>query len=131
MPRCPSVDHVNTGRSNIVNEVFKSEYEKAFSILKEFMEMIARHVAWPNDELVRFFTGSFAAILDGLYREQVLLVHALRDKDSRIRELEAAEWAELEELSSTNRFRSVVRWQVLSGTSDRIGGDDDQDKGIG
>jgi hypothetical protein len=81
-----------------MKEVFKSEYEKAFSILKEFMEMIARNVSWPQDELVRCFTNSFEAILDGLYGEQILLIHALRDKDRRIRELEAAEWAELEEL---------------------------------
>jgi len=81
-----------------MNEVFKSEYEKAATVLKDFMGMIEQHVAWPNSDLVRCFTDSFSAILAGLFREQVLLVEALRRKEERIVELEAAEWAELEEL---------------------------------
>lgn len=62
------------------------------------MEMIEQHVSWPNKELVRCFTKSFSEILDGLYQEQVVLVDALRRKEKRISELEAKEWAELEEL---------------------------------
>ena len=81
-----------------MNEVFKSEYEKADTILQYFMEMIEQHVSWPNKELVRCFTKSFSEILDGLYQEQVVLVDALRRQEKRISELEAKEWAELEEL---------------------------------
>jgi hypothetical protein len=36
--------------------------------------------------------------LDGLYQEQVVLVDSLQRKEQRINELEAKEWAELEEL---------------------------------
>jgi trehalose-6-phosphate synthase len=81
-----------------MNEVFKSEYEKADTILRTFMGMIEQHVSWPNNELVRCFTTSFSEILDGLYREQAILVDALQRKEELINELEAKEWAELEEL---------------------------------
>jgi trehalose-6-phosphate synthase len=81
-----------------MNDVFKSEYEKADTILQNFMGMIQQHVSWPNNDLVRCFTKSFGEILDGLYQEQVVLVDALRRKEERINELEAKEWAELEEL---------------------------------
>jgi trehalose-6-phosphate synthase len=81
-----------------MNEVFKSEYEKADTILRNFMGMIEQHVSWPNNELVRCFTTSFSEILDGLYHEQAILVDALQRKDELINELEAKEWAELEEL---------------------------------
>jgi len=81
-----------------MNEVFKSEYEKADTILRNFMGMIEQHVSWPNNELVRCFTTSFSEILDGLYREQVNLVDALRKKDQRIIDFESKEWAELEEI---------------------------------
>jgi len=82
----------------MMNEVFKSEYEKADTILRNFMGMIEQHVSWPNNELVRCFTTSFSEILDGLYREQVILVDALRKKEQRIIDLESKQWAELEEL---------------------------------
>jgi hypothetical protein len=81
-----------------MNEVFKSEYEKADTILQNFMGMIEQHVSWPNKQLVRCFTTSFSEILDGLYREQKFLLDALRRKERRIRDLESKEWAELEEL---------------------------------
>ena len=81
-----------------MNEVFQSQYEKADTVLRDFMGMIEQHVAWPNSDLLRCFTDSFSAILEGLYREQVLLVEALRRKEQRIIELEGVEWAELEEL---------------------------------
>jgi trehalose-6-phosphate synthase len=81
-----------------MNEFFKSEYEKADTILKYFMGMIEQHVSWPNKELIRCFTNSFSEILDGLYQEQVVLVDSLQRKEERINELEAKEWAELEEL---------------------------------
>ena len=81
-----------------MNEVFKSEYEKADTILRNFMGMIEQHMSWPNSELVRCFTASFSEILDGLYREQVILIDALKNKEQRIIDLESKEWAELEEL---------------------------------
>ena len=81
-----------------MNEVFQSQYEKADTVLRDFMGMIEQHVAWPNSDLLRCFTDSFSTILEGLYREQVLLVEALRRKEQRIIELEGVEWAELEEL---------------------------------
>ena len=81
-----------------MNEVFKSEYEKADTILRNFMGMIELQVSWPNNELVRCFTTSFSEILDGLCREQAILVDALQRKEELINDLEAKEWAELEEL---------------------------------
>ena len=81
-----------------MNEVFKSEYEKADTMLRNFMGKIEQYVSWPNNELVRCFTTSFCEILDGLYREQTILVDALQRKEELINELEAKEWAELEEL---------------------------------
>ena len=81
-----------------MNEVWQSQYEKADTVLRDFMGMIEQHVAWPNSDLLRCFTDSFSTILKGLYREQVLLVEALRRKEQRIIELEGVEWAELEEL---------------------------------
>ncbi len=81
-----------------MNEVFKSEYEQADTILQNFMGMIEQHVTWPNNELVRCFTTSFSEILNGLYHEQEMLLDALRKKEQRITELESKEWAELEEL---------------------------------
>ena len=80
-----------------MNEVFQSQYEKADTVLRDFMGMIEQHVDWPNSDLLRCFTNSFSTILEGLYREQVLLLEALRRKEQRIIELEGVEWAELEE----------------------------------
>lgn len=81
-----------------MNEVFKTEYEKANTILHDFMGMIEQHVSWPNNDLVRCFTTSFSEILNGLYHEQEILLDALRRKEQRISDLESKEWAELEEL---------------------------------
>ena len=81
-----------------MNDIVKIEYEQAKYVFENFMSMVKQYVTWPNKELVRCFTISFSALLDGLGREQNCLVEALRRKEQRINELEANTWAELEEV---------------------------------
>lgn len=82
-----------------MNDIVKTEYERAKYIFENFMGMVEQNVSWPNRELVKCFTRSFSEVLDGLGGEQICLVEALRRKDQRIEELEADTWAELEEVS--------------------------------
>ena len=86
-----------------MDSVMSFEYEKAANMFQDFMGMVEKNVSWPTKDLVRYFTGQFTGVLNGLYEEQVCLITALQMKSERLRELEVVEseadqWAELEEI---------------------------------
>ena len=84
-----------------MSDIVGTEYERAKYIFESFMGMVTQNVSWPHRELIRCFTNSFCEILDGLGKEQICLIEALRRKEQKIAELEADTWAELEEIQET------------------------------